>query len=708
MRRFIVAMINIVAAVIAIVSLSILQMEYSNNSINSFSNATSFEKTDEFNEIVTNNINDIFTLVSLKNCFETNGELNYTLIVAESVDKEGEIKKWTIQDCLDLATKVHGLYIDHNFDAEQSNSQGIVPFSKNVTYNFSFKTYPSKVRTGVMTEEDFLSEFMYMLSQYHRCKFNLNDNATNFKYRLVYFDEYNNMSSDYKNYNLTNNDMISNNTFLYLISKDNIISTNILNDISTSDIKNIKSLNPNIDQNFILYILIDTSYSTNDLLKANYDVYSHHKNKCAILITIIIYSIIIFLVSLFLTIMFILATKKSVDESTRIFYFLPTEFYFICYVVIITGLLFLANRYLSSSKFSEYNMSLIKINVNLLIIYVNTIILILIFASKFSNNTLTPISIKSIRDNYEIGSKKLNYTAFFFAIFIPVILLIILSIYLIYLFSMTNDIRLLIVGIIILIASISFIIYILVLHYAFNNALDVQVKANEMRTSLIANVSHDIKTPLTSILNFTELISEEISSPSKNMIDNLEEYSKTIVNKSHRLNDLINDLIFDSKVTSGSVELDMTSIDLNAFIEQVIAEFESKLLEKNIKIIYTNNAIKVNVLADSSQLYRVFQNLFTNIYKYALENSRVYINLDSIKSKILISIKNIQKEKIEVDPDTLKDRFVRGSKSRSTEGFGLGLSISENLVKSMNGKLEVSSIQDQFIVKIVFIAYEDD
>ena len=700
-------MINIVAAVIAVVSLSMLQMEYSNSDINTLISSSSFEKTDEFNEIVTNNINDIFTFVGLKNCFEANGKLNYTLIVAETIDKQDEIKKWTIQDCLDLA-KIHGLYIDRNFNVEYSNSQDVLPFSKNLTYNFSFKTYPSKVRTGVMSEEDFISEFMYTYAQYQRCKYNLNDNETNFKYRITYFDEYNNETYDYKNSDLNNNFMISSNTFLYLNSKDNIISTNIIDNVSTNDIKNIKSLNPNIDQNFILYILIDTSYQANDLLKKNYDVYAHHKNKCAILTTIIIYSTVIFLVTLFLTIMFVLATKKTVDESKRLFYFLPSEFYFICYIVIITTLLFIVNKYLNSSKFADYDMSLIKINVNLLIIYVNTILLILIFASKFANDTLTPVSIKAIRDNYELGSKKLSSTAFFFAIFLPVILLIILSIYLMYLFSMTNDVRILITGIIMLIATITFIAYILVLHHAFNNALDVQVKANEMRTSLIANVSHDIKTPLTSILNYTELISEEISNPSKNMIDNLEEYSKTIVNKSHRLNDLINDLIFDSKVTSGNVELNMVNIDLNAFIIQVIAEFESKLLEKNIKVIYTNNAIKYNIFADGSQLYRVFQNLFTNIYKYALENSRVYVDLNSIKSKIIVTLKNIQKEKLEVDPDTLKDRFVRGSKSRSTEGFGLGLSISENLIKSMNGKLEVSSIQDQFIVKIVFIANEED
>ena len=112
-----------------------------------------------------------------------------------------------------------------------------------------------------MTEEDFLMEFMYTLSQYYRCKFNLNDNGTNFKYKVIYFDEYNNPINEYKNAELSNKDMIENNSFLYLSSKDNIISTNFSNTDTTAMIKDIKSLNPNIDQEFQLYVLIDTTYS---------------------------------------------------------------------------------------------------------------------------------------------------------------------------------------------------------------------------------------------------------------------------------------------------------------------------------------------------------------------------------------------------------------------------------------------------------------
>lgn len=703
MRKFVATMVNIVSATIAVISLSILQMLYPKNTAIEVLNAPAFEKTDAFKEIVNEYIDDIFTYVSLKNCFELNGKFNYTLIVAESID-DTEIRKWTVQDCLNEATS-HGLGIDSNFNI--SKDMSAKPFDKNIVYNFTFKVYPTELKNRVNTEEEFLSDFMKCLAKYHRCKFNLDDNDANFKYNLSYYDEFNKLTAEHSNSNITSSDMVSSNTFLYVGSRDNIISSNIEGMYTDSFRNSLLRKNPNLGQHFILCCLIDTDYKANDILKQNYDAYTENKNKCAILVTIIIYSSIAFLISLFLTIMFILATKKSLDESKRLFYIIPTEFYVILYILAIASLILFAKWFLQTPRFDEYDVSSVKTNIYLLIVYVTTILLLVILSSKFANDTLTPISLKAIKDNYDGNATKISSSVFFFAIFLPVVLLAILSVYLIYLFSMTRDIRTLIVGIIMLISTICFIIYILALHHAFNNAIEAQAKSNEMRTSLIANVSHDIKTPLTSILNYTELISEEISEPSKDMIKNLEEYSKTIVNKSRRLNDLINDLIFDSKVTSGNVELDMVKINLNAFITQVITEFEPRLNEKKIKTIYENNASKEDIMADGTQLYRVFQNLFSNIYKYALENSRVYINLESIKSKIIITIKNIQKEKLEVSPDTLKERFVRGSKSRTTEGFGLGLSISENLIKSMNGKLEVRSVQDLFTVEITFVAYED-
>ena len=705
MRRFVAAILNIISAIVVVGALSLLYLNYPNESLTTILNSPSFEKTTEFNEMLQDRIDNIFTLISLRNCFETNGELNYNLTIAESIDKNNGIKKWTIQNCLDESIE-HGLYIDKNFNVDILNEPNVKPFSKNVVYNFMFKTYPSSSKTGASNEENFLTEFMYTLSKYYRSKFILADNSSNFGYRITYYDKYDNITSEYSNTNLKSKDMLDSKCFVYMSSKDNMISSNI-DSIDSTTLKNAKANNPQIDHSFILYCYVDTKYPINDDFKDTYTNYTTVKNQCAILMTTIIYSSIIFLVTLFLTFTFILSTKKSVDESRKLFFVIPTEFYVLMYILLIVSLFFAANRYLNSDRFVDFNMDLIKLYVYVLIIYITSILLLTILAAKFANDTLTPVSLIAIKENTEQGNSFFNPKALFSFIFVPIILFAVLSVYLIYLYSMTNDLRILTIGVIILISTIGFVIYLLALHNAFNKAIQVQIKANEMRTSLIANVSHDIRTPLTAILNYTNLISEEISNPSKQMMKHLESYSETIVNKSHRLNDLISDLIFDSKVTSGNVELNMVKLDLNAFITQVITEFEDKLKEVDIKTVYNNTASNTFILADSSQLYRVFQNLFSNIYKYALEKSRVYIDLESIKSKIIVTIKNIQKEKIEVDADTLKDRFVRGSKSRTTEGFGLGLSISENLINSMNGKLEISSNRDLFITKLLFVAYEE-
>ena len=705
MRRFVAAIINIISALVAVCALSFLHMEYPGENVTTILNSPAFERSTEFNDILQERISSIFTLISLRNCFETNNELNYNLTVAESIDKNNGIRKWTIQNCLD-ESKEHGLYIDKNFNVDILSDANVKPFSKNVVYNFMFKTYPSNSKTGASTEESFLTEFMYTLSKYYKCKFILSDDNSNFAYRLTYYDKFDNVTNEYSNTDLKSKELLDSKCFIYLSTKENIISSNIDN-INSTTLKNAKSSNPFVDDSFVLYCSVDTKYPIDDEFKEVYTRYSNEKNQCAILLTTVIYASIIFIISLFLTFLFILSTNKTVDESRKLLFVLPTEFYTIMYILLVSSLFFATNRYLNSEKFIEYDMGPVKVYSYVFIVYSASIILLTIFAAKFANDTLTPISLVAIKESAEHGSSYLNPGVLFSLVFVPIILFAIFSVYLIYLFSMTNDLRILVIGVAILISTIGFVIYLIALHNAFNKAIQVQIKSNEMRTSLIANVSHDIRTPLTTILNYTNLISEEVSNPSKQMIKRLEDYSEAIVNKSHRLNDLISDLIFDSKVTSGNVELDMVKIDLNAFITQVITEFEGKLKEVGLKTVYNNTATHVFILADSSQLYRVFQNLFSNIYKYALEKSRVYIDLESVKSKIIVTIKNIQKEKIEVNPDTLKDRFVRGSKSRTTEGFGLGLSISENLINSMNGKLEITSNRDLFVTKLQFVAYED-
>ena len=399
-------------------------------------------------------------------------------------------------------------------------------------------------------------------------------------------------------------------------------------------------------------------------------------------------------------------SKKEVEESKSIFLQIPTELYILFYIFEVALLILVANRLISTSTLLGYDISKTIANFYVLAVYIPTIMLIEIFASKYSNDTLTPASIKALKESAEDVNNTINPRTLFFGTLVPILAFILISIYLIYLFIDSNNNALLVIAFFIFISTLSFSIYILYLFHAFNEAINVETRSNEMRSTLITNVTHDIKTPLTSILNYAEIITDEIKNPHEDSKENLIEYSKVLINKSRRLNELINDLIFDSKISSGNIELDMQKIDLDAFLNQCIAEFSDRLDEKGLKVLYECTTKNPFISADSSHLYRVFQNLFSNIYKYALENSRVYIDLKSRKSKTTITIKNIQKEKLEVNIDTLKNRFVRGSKSRSTEGFGLGLSITDNLIKSMGGTFEIKSVKDQFTTVITFLQYE--
>lgn len=705
MMRFLTTLINIIAAVVAIVTLSMVQIEFSQNDINEIMSSRSFETTADFNSILNDRINESFTLINLKKVFENSGTINYDALVAESLDKENGIKKWTIKDCLDEAKK-HGLTIDTDYNVITIEAANTTPLSRNTLYNFMLKLYPSNVRTGAQSEEAFLTEFMQTLASYHKANRNLTSGLTNFHYIADFQDDINEKTIIYKNTDLNEKDILDSELFIYISSKENIVSSSI-DSINTQTLGYLESSNPHPDMDFSLYCAIDKEYKIEDAFNQAYTNYTNTKNRCALLLTITILSGFLFILSLIINLAMILRIKKNVEENSTILVRIPTEIYIFLYIFAIVFMIFLAGKIASTSAPLSYNFSKAISNFFVLAIYLPTLLLAQILATKYANDALTLSSVKAIKENVDKNDYTINPKTLFLGTLVPIFSFIIISIYLIHLFSLTNDAKILAIAFFIFIATLSFTIYILYLYKAFNKAIEVEARSNEMRTTLITNVTHDIKTPLTSILNYAEIISEEIKEPSEDTKDNLIEYSKALINKSNRLNELINDLIFDSKITSGNIELDMQKIDLNAFINQCMAEFSDRLNEKGLKLLYENNVKKPFISADSAQLYRVFQNLFSNIYKYALENSRVYIDLKQDKSKIKITIKNIQKEKLEVATDTLKNRFVRGNKSRNTEGFGLGLSIADNLISSMNGTFEIKSEKDQFTTIITFLAYNE-
>ena len=230
-----------------------------------------------------------------------------------------------------------------------------------------------------------------------------------------------------------------------------------------------------------------------------------------------------------------------------------------------------------------------------------------------------------------------------------------------------------------------------------SNALEEAMKSERLKTELITNVSHDIKTPLTSIINYVDLMKqEEIQDPK------IQEYLQVLDSKSQRLKKLTEDLVEASKASSGNIKLTMENLNVKELIKQVRGEFEDRFSKKGLEIIETFPEEEVTIEADSRYLYRVMENMYVNISKYALENSRVYVDVTKSKGKVQIALKNISKDKLNISVDELIERFVRGDESRTNEGSGLGISIAKSLTELQKGSFNIYLDGDLFKVVIEF------
>lgn len=236
-----------------------------------------------------------------------------------------------------------------------------------------------------------------------------------------------------------------------------------------------------------------------------------------------------------------------------------------------------------------------------------------------------------------------------------------------------------------------------------NRAVEERLKSERLKTELITNVSHDIKTPLTSIINYAELITEEKSENEK-----ITEYAQVLTRQSVRLKKLIEDLMEASKASTGNVEVHMVPCEVNVLLTQTIGEYEQRLEELGLELICRQPEMPVRIMADGKLLWRVFDNLMNNICKYALGGTRVYLTLEQTAEEAVISFKNISRYPLEISAEELQERFVRGDRSRHTEGNGLGLSISQSLTDLQNGKLQLTVDGDFFKVVLRFLLLEED
>ncbi len=222
-------------------------------------------------------------------------------------------------------------------------------------------------------------------------------------------------------------------------------------------------------------------------------------------------------------------------------------------------------------------------------------------------------------------------------------------------------------------------------------AVEDRLKSERMKTELITNVSHDIKTPLTSIINYASLIGEEDTENHK-----IKEYSEVLVRQSERLKRLIEDLVEASKASTGNLEVNLSPCDANVFLTQVSGEYAEKLENSKLTLITKQSDEEIRIMADGRRMWRIFDNLMNNVCKYAQPETRVYLSIENNDDNAVITFKNTSKEQLDISEEDLMERFTRGDRSRNTEGNGLGLSIAKSLAELQNGSLRLEIDGDLF------------
>ena len=217
-----------------------------------------------------------------------------------------------------------------------------------------------------------------------------------------------------------------------------------------------------------------------------------------------------------------------------------------------------------------------------------------------------------------------------------------------------------------------------------------------MKTELITNVSHDIKTPLTSIINYVDLLQKAQTEEER------KEYLEVLDRQSQRLKKLIDDLMDMSKASTGNMTVDITKVDAVEAVNQALGEFADKLDRAMLSPVFRHDDKSLPMMADGRLVWRVLSNLLGNAVKYAMPGTRLYIDLSQMGGKVILSVKNISREELNIGADELMERFVRGDDSRNTEGSGLGLNIAKSLMELQKGELQLLVDGDLFKVTLIF------
>ena len=710
----------------------------------------SYEDTPEFAGQLKSDIDDIFNYVKYKEVFETNGKLDYSKFIIRVADGPGTTKDFTLDEMIRHA-KSQGYYLNEQFKVSGGHPNNKT--GEDLNYQVVYRAYEPDFKAAEPGDSfqsiDQLSyEVLSHLGNYYRFYYRFIQNPGNLKFEI----QYQNTDKDYKLYTNfpgeTVDEFKSLGKYLYVTGEALYVDSNL-----TSVPKNVspelEKMNPYNNGNYHMSVAVNTSYPYKDAYFEAAESFDQMRLFFIVGMICLALGILGCAATLYMLVLLTGAPEEQnpsplIKRMDRF----PAEISLVLYLAA-CGIALLASQLVFfkiihlflSTEVWYYGELVLKI----LILYVTGVSALLNLLKQYKTGVLWKNSLlnKGLR-TLLLYFKHHRFTT---RIMITYSLFLIFNVVMIMAFSFLlftyNDLesRILMGAV----AVLFLLLDLWVFHQMYKNAwqtdqinqallnisngnttykidtklfygkerelaeninhistgletaLQEKVRSERLKADLITNVSHDIKTPLTSIINYVDLIKrEKIQDP------RIQGYLEVLEQKSQRLKTLTEDLVEASKASSGNLKLDMTSIDFVELIYQTNGEFEEKFALRHLELVSTLPDDAMLIEADGRYLWRVLENLYNNAFKYAMEHSRVYVDITKEEEKILFTIKNISENPLNIRADELTERFVRGDVARTTEGSGLGISIAKSLTELQGGQFQLYIDGDLFKATVAF------
>lgn len=752
-KKFLLTILHIIFVAMTVLGSSVMYLNANYGKGIRWIYDSAYEDSQAFCDQLTKDIDSIFTYVGYRGMFETDGRLDMSKKIVGITNGPDVEETYTLEQIVSYA-KTRGYYLDENFEVagvpmsmEDDDPDTVEELTVNFqSYNPELNVENLETR---MTKEELALDILNNLGAYYKIYYNYIEKQTNLHFRIEYEDNEGNKEVFANDVDHTVDALKAMGKYLYIRGDSIKIDSNLASvPVNCAPLLEIWNPNDN-DKNYIV-LAVDTSYPNTDFYSREAAEFKQARD----LFICGMGGVILGVIGAMATLAGLLILSGHVTEGSDEIRLHPIDEIYteICVLLwaVATAVFLYFGRYVGIRLMSLFLMEeqwpyCNKI-IKLVIIYASTMLCVFAMVRRYKARTLWSRSLAKRAINasssyvgraaYAAGTcfcflmflgfnavmmwgilflfvakgEKLSYQILFYAAILLLIGVDGWTFHQMFKKAVQRDL---------LDNAISSISkgdteyhidtkqltgkeqtmgeHINNISLGLASALKEQVKSERLKADLITNVSHDIKTPLTSIINYVDLLKrEKIGNPK------IAAYLEVLDQKSQRLKTLTEDLVEASKASSGNMKLEVSDINIVELVHQTNGEFEERFAMRRLELVSELPEEALIIRADGRRLWRVLENLYTNAVKYAMEHSRVYVDLREQDGCAVFTIKNVSETPLNISPDELTQRFVRGDVARTTEGSGLGLSIAQSLTQLQNGVFQVNIDGDLFKALVSF------